>query len=393
MEGKNEEHKKYLLFGLKDEALIHVSQVENGLNCSCICPSCGAPLVAKNKGRQKIHHFAHASHTSCTTAVESVLHIFAKEIILEHKTLFIPHYKATLKYKFEESIILTINKTLSFDNVEIEKTFHSELGPIIVDAVGYIKDKILLVEFAKTHFVDENKLDKIKKIGHPCIEIDLAECDQSKEAVYEYLNTHTGYCKWLYNLKGLTRLNELNEIEERKFIQRKNESSYTKKYSAQWYNARDRYNEAKLKGQIDEANEELEIKKLGGTLVSTCPLESEIQQGFMQTQYASFDFIQSLLNGSEWNHRKIYYEGPDGIDIFIDGKQKILVPKEHEEDDYSLLKEKYPEYDAMCKYNEIFIKKSFCHRCKYFVRNYKGKILCRFSGDAPADYFFDYDMH
>ena len=36
-----------LVYGLKDGKLIYIDEAENGLDCGCVCPSCGKPLIAR----------------------------------------------------------------------------------------------------------------------------------------------------------------------------------------------------------------------------------------------------------------------------------------------------------------------------------------------------------
>lgn len=55
-------------FGLKDDILVEVGEVSQGLACGCICPACRSPLVARH-GQINIHHFAHHSRASCTEAM------------------------------------------------------------------------------------------------------------------------------------------------------------------------------------------------------------------------------------------------------------------------------------------------------------------------------------
>ncbi|KWU01421.1 hypothetical protein APQ14_06860 [Vibrio toranzoniae] len=47
-------------FGMKDDKLFDVSEVERGRACECICPSC-KQLLRANKGdlEKKIHYFSH----------------------------------------------------------------------------------------------------------------------------------------------------------------------------------------------------------------------------------------------------------------------------------------------------------------------------------------------
>lgn len=65
-------------FGELDGRLVHVSKVERGAACGCVCPVCRVPLVAR-KGASKAHHFAHESGSGCTQ--ESLLHYLGKHIM------------------------------------------------------------------------------------------------------------------------------------------------------------------------------------------------------------------------------------------------------------------------------------------------------------------------
>lgn len=66
-----------------DSRIVHIDEVKTGQECSCICPACKEPLIAKNKGKVRVHHFAHKSGVECEFAYESMLHILAKERIQE----------------------------------------------------------------------------------------------------------------------------------------------------------------------------------------------------------------------------------------------------------------------------------------------------------------------
>ena len=58
--------------------LVHVDDAPNGKACGCVCPDpgCGQPLIARNNGKKKIHHFAHIDGT-CAWSAEYLL---AKEL-------------------------------------------------------------------------------------------------------------------------------------------------------------------------------------------------------------------------------------------------------------------------------------------------------------------------
>lgn len=82
----SEKHKSQLLtYAISSEGkIVHVDEVPNGNKCGCVCPSCKENLIAKNQGKtDRKHHFAHQSGTECDYAVESMLHLLAKEKIRE----------------------------------------------------------------------------------------------------------------------------------------------------------------------------------------------------------------------------------------------------------------------------------------------------------------------
>lgn len=74
-----------LTYAISSEGkIVHVDEVPNGNKCECFCPSCKGNLIAKNQGKtDRKHHFAHQSGTECDYAVESMLHLLAKEKIRE----------------------------------------------------------------------------------------------------------------------------------------------------------------------------------------------------------------------------------------------------------------------------------------------------------------------
>lgn len=78
-----------LPFGLKDGELLHVADVERGLSCECVCPSCGHHLVAR-KGNKMTPHFAHYKGAECAAAIESALHLAAKKVLLKEQYIVLP---------------------------------------------------------------------------------------------------------------------------------------------------------------------------------------------------------------------------------------------------------------------------------------------------------------
>ncbi len=65
-------------YGERDGDLLHISEVERGLKCNCVCPVCKSPLVAR-KGPKVKQHFGHYPGANCSA--ETVLHQLGKRLL------------------------------------------------------------------------------------------------------------------------------------------------------------------------------------------------------------------------------------------------------------------------------------------------------------------------
>jgi hypothetical protein len=73
-----------------DGRMVAIDAVMRGLACKCVCPKCGAALVAA-QGDIYRHHFRHhVELNTCTGARESAIHLFAKQIICDSLQLALP---------------------------------------------------------------------------------------------------------------------------------------------------------------------------------------------------------------------------------------------------------------------------------------------------------------
>lgn len=173
----------------ENKKLVDIKDVERGLACQCTCFECGETVIAR-KGEIKEHHFAHASNKeSCTINPESVLHKYAKEVILEYMGLMLP----ALPNSDNEAAWWTFDKLLP----------EFSLGLIRPDLVGYFDGEPILIEISVTHFIDAEKLKYIEFFKLKCIEIDLSSLltsnisipsTEAKKEILENLNNR----KWVY---------------------------------------------------------------------------------------------------------------------------------------------------------------------------------------------------
>ncbi|GCF76331.1 hypothetical protein BC2926_38720 [Bacillus cereus] len=197
-----------LPFGLKNGDLVHVSEVERGLKCNCVCPSCGHQLTAR-KGKKTSHHFAHNKGKECEYGLETTLHLAAKQILEKHKRITLPQ----VSVGYIGNIVISNSKEFIFDEVSLEK----RTGNIVPDVVLYVKGVPLFVEITVTHEIDEKKRKKIEDLGISVLEIDLSKADRdlSIEELEKIIIDETQGKRWIYNRKEEEVLQKLINIGEK----------------------------------------------------------------------------------------------------------------------------------------------------------------------------------
>ena len=238
-------------YGEKDDILCHISSAENGLKCNCTCPSCGERLVAVNrirKGKAR-PHFRHYSNINCDhiTYRETIVHLLAKEIIKEKGFIVLPKISYYLNTNYAsymtsidpeiklDSLPLYIEQNIEtydlyFDSIRIEKKKHK----IKPDIQVFKNGTLLIIEIAYSHFVDPDKLKKIKDDHLNAIEIDLSHLNKNaskKDIEHEIFNNIYRKTYWLNNEKNDKQLGVRLEqaIEFRNYCW--NESRQLKTYA------------------------------------------------------------------------------------------------------------------------------------------------------------------
>ena len=205
----------YMTHALRQGELVHISDVDKGLNCNCICPSCKQRLVAK-KGDIRKHHFAHRSNEECAYGYETSLHLLAKEIISKTKKFYTP--KMTVDV-IDLPLLLESDEyakgylpctKINVDTVELEQPFN-DIKPDIAITCSGVK---LFVEIYVTHKCDDNKIKKIQNKNISAIEIDLSKIDHSisEEELTNVLINETANKKWIYNVRANHYKNLFNDI-------------------------------------------------------------------------------------------------------------------------------------------------------------------------------------
>lgn len=202
-----------IVYGKSKETgeLVHISSVERGLKCNCVCPACGEDLIAR-KGTKMRHHFAHkgdvdGTGSKCKTAGETVIHYLAKEAFkkLKKVNLRIP---TGVEQLHDNNIRLDSSLTIPPEyrvECEVKEVFVEEPIPSlgIVPDITIVTDKCTIyVEIYVTHRVPDSKIRKYQKDGRLAIEIDFSqfrnrECLEEEDisnSIDEYIFLHSNSC-------------------------------------------------------------------------------------------------------------------------------------------------------------------------------------------------------
>jgi hypothetical protein len=203
-----------LPYGLKQNELVTIDDVDSGLKCDCICPSCKQRLIAR-KGEIKEHHFAHYKVSDCEKAVETVTHKLSKEFIKVAK------YFATPPVYYPWTRVPIIKEAdVPIDEVILESRLESIVPDIIIISSG----KSLLVEIRVTHGVDDNKERKIKQLKLPAVEVLAGHLFKKMYAEKKYFLNDKEYKRilieeyshkqWINNPRAEQKLNQVkNELK------------------------------------------------------------------------------------------------------------------------------------------------------------------------------------
>lgn len=166
-------------FGLKDGRLHYVLDVPGKSACGCVCPGCGAALVAVNgPDRQVVEHFRHKAAVECVGALETALHRAAKQVLLDELRTALPAVKETLSVTTSDGAVLT--EAVSLPSVVVVASSGREevgLEGCRPDVVFEVDGHQLNIEVRVTHAVDAEKQARVEASGIATLEIDLSRVD------------------------------------------------------------------------------------------------------------------------------------------------------------------------------------------------------------------------
>lgn len=181
-ENSTELAKPEMHYAIKDGKAVHVSEVDSGLECGCVCPFCNASLIAK-KGDVRAHHFAHHNADDCEYGAETALHLMAKQLIADHKQVMLPAIEVKecmpdLNGEYHQLSQVISAKVSEFKDIEVEP-YADSYRP---DLTGFlVNDDVLDIEILVTHKVDDKKANEQAERYRDMLEIDLSDVPRTIE--------------------------------------------------------------------------------------------------------------------------------------------------------------------------------------------------------------------
>ena len=170
-------------FGLRidDDRMVGPDLVPNGLGCGCICAECGLPLIAR-QGPIKEWHFAHASSSDCSGAVETAIHYMAKQMIMERQAIYVPAriierhiggitWQTELKEEVQPEGLVELRECRKETKID---TRQPDISAILPSGLP------IAIEVAFSHFCDEEKINWFKNRNLTTLEIDISISKEAK---------------------------------------------------------------------------------------------------------------------------------------------------------------------------------------------------------------------
>lgn len=172
-------------FAMLNGRMVAPHQVITGLACGCVCPCCGAPVMAKAlDSRDRRPHFSHHGRSGCSGGVESALHRMAKQVIADHREVLLPAWEGTSETPNPPTRVNSAGETVTGISVDIPARMAALTAVSVEDrtiAVDYRPDVLvrdrdgdLLIEIRVSHRVDSLKQRRVQADGRRMLEIDLS---------------------------------------------------------------------------------------------------------------------------------------------------------------------------------------------------------------------------
>lgn len=206
-------------YQVSQDQLVDVQQVPSGKKCGCICPSCRAPLVAR-QGSKKVWHFAHDSKGELKNKLEKCSFSFyvsarmmARQLIGNRLSINVPGLEVALSEKepFSDGHMHVAKHVTEAHTVVLEDvSLDTRVGENRVDLSGFIDGYCLAFVFTHPGRDEFDRLANISEDKTGVVGIALtglmARFHGQKESNKTYSDILTEYIssdliskKWIYH--------------------------------------------------------------------------------------------------------------------------------------------------------------------------------------------------
>lgn len=185
-----------LIYALKDGEITSIDEVERGAECGCVCPACGAPLMAR-KGKKMMHHFAHCAGNDCEYGYEFSLRLAVKEILTKAGKITLPPVSVKFPNSYKSNELVSEAREVPVERVGLEYRFDDVVPDIMVHTGG----EQFFVGIRIAREMEEQKLNELQKADISVIEINLSRVmgTISIEELTEILLCNREEKQWKYN--------------------------------------------------------------------------------------------------------------------------------------------------------------------------------------------------
>lgn len=206
-----------------DNRIVDVAEVEYGLACGCVCPSCQSPLVAR-KGDVKAWHFAHISRadkeetrSDCDYSWAVSVRLMARQVLRDGMRLDLPAFEDSVETMsvggrpIRHSYEVAPSRTLDLPPSDIDAKF----GGALVDVLARSDDGAFAIYM--TH-IERPLPDELSAPPAPCagvIAIDLmglafqnvdpAEKQSYRQLLSTFLATDLQSKRWVFHPHAASR--------------------------------------------------------------------------------------------------------------------------------------------------------------------------------------------
>ena len=202
--------------------LQHIDSVANGEACGCFCPcpSCDQPLIARNKGTKRIHHFAHKRGT-CAWSVEYIISVLIADILQMRHCMSFPELNYYDKIN-GRAVVISPAKTLEVASATTKELSGRGAPEVMLTCRSNSILRQFVLVISLVHPISSVQLEYLKFSALDVIVVDLRallsrkKMEQGKHfdranvlagfqdasLIADVLNNETGFCKkWLINAK------------------------------------------------------------------------------------------------------------------------------------------------------------------------------------------------